>query len=64
MRRRFQFSLRALFLLVIVVAIYAFIASLLRDDHSGVMTESDRMYLEREREAARREAAERLKAKQ
>lgn len=61
MPRRFQFNMRALLLLVVVAAIYTFIASLLRDDRSGAMTESDRIYLEREKESARRESLERLK---
>lgn len=64
MRRRFQFSLRALLLLVFTAAVYAFIAYSIREDHSRSMTADDRRYIERGKDAARREAQQRLKSQE
>lgn len=53
MSRRFQFSLRALLLLVAVIGIYAWIAHAVYEDHSPNLTRSDLWYLERAAEAER-----------
>jgi len=55
MVRRFQFSLRALFLAALIAAIYSFVASKVRDDRSPTMTSSDRRFLAHEQERLRRE---------
>lgn len=55
MSRRFQFSLKALFLLMAVAAIYLFIAFKIREDRSPGVTPSDLRFLARERARIERE---------
>ncbi|HWB11109.1 MAG TPA: hypothetical protein VG826_17910 [Pirellulales bacterium] len=48
MTRRFQFSLKAMLLLVVVVAIYSFLALTIRERHSLFPTPAERRDIRRE----------------
>jgi hypothetical protein len=55
MPRRLQFSLKAMFLLMAVAAIYLLIAFKVREDSSPSITPSDQRFLARERARIERE---------